>query len=213
MHPEALPRVDGPDWPRQALFSFFSQIDHPFYTVSLRLDVTKLYAYTKARGLSFYHALVYFCTQSLNTVENFRYTIRGGGVYLLPRRLPSFTHLKKGSDLFQIITPPYAPSLEAFCRTAAEKAASQTAFLDQGEETDDLIYFSCLPWFDLTCCTNERNIDPDDAIPRICWGKYVERDGRKELGLSLELNHRLVDGVHIGRFYEALQGSLDALDG
>lgn len=106
MNAEALLRVDGPDWPRQELFSFFSQIEYPFYTVSLRLDVTKLYAYAKAHGLSFYHALVYFCTQSLNTVENFRYTIRGGGVYLLPRRAPSFTHLQPGSDLFRIITLP-----------------------------------------------------------------------------------------------------------
>lgn len=212
MKSEDIRRVDGPDWPRQELFSFFSPIDHPFYTVSLRLDVTKLYAYTKARGLSFYHALVYFCTHSLNSVENFRYTIRGGGVYLLPRREPSFTHLKPGSDLFQIITLPCGDSLEVFCRTAAEKAASQTTFLDQGEETDDLIYFSCLPWFDLTCCTNERNLDVDDAIPRICWGKFVDRDGHKELGLSIEVNHRLIDGVHIGRFYEALQQHLAALE-
>ena len=211
MNAEALLRVDGPDWPRQELFSFFSQIEYPFYTVSLRLDVTKLYAYAKAHGLSFYHALVYFCTQSLNTVENFRYTIRSGGVYLLPRRAPSFTHLQPGSDLFRIITLPCGGSLEAFCRAAAEKAAAQTTFLDQGDETDDLIYFSCLPWFDLTCCTNERNLDVDDAIPRICWGKFVERDGRKELGLSIEVNHCLIDGVHIGRFYETLQQQLNNL--
>ena len=36
-------------------------------------------------------------------------------------------------------------------------------------------------------------------------GRWEERGARTELLLSLELNHRLLDGVHVGRFYEALK--------
>lgn len=32
------------------------------------------------------------------------------------------------------------------------------------------------------------------------------------LGMSVEVNHRLIDGVHIGRFAQALEGLIDALD-
>lgn len=95
----------------------------------------------------------------------------------------------------------------------AQKIERQTAFLDPASETDDLIYLSCLPWFDLTCCTNERKVDVDDAIPRIKWGKYVKEGDREVLGLSIEVNHRLIDGVHLGRFYERLQEKLSALEG
>lgn len=86
------------------------------------------------------------------------------------------------------------------------------AFLEAASETDDLVYLSCLPWFDLTCCMNERNFDKDDAIPRITWGKYVRQDDRETLGLSIEVNHRFVDGVHLGRFYEALQQKINDLE-
>ena len=83
--------------------------------------------------------------------------------------------------------------------------------METASETDDLIYISCLPWFDLTCCTNERQIDVDDTIPRITWGKYVPADGRETLGMCLEVNHRFVDGWHLGQFYQHLQQAIDAL--
>ena len=97
-------------------------------------------------------------------------------------------------------------------RLLTEIIRSGGAFLEFASETDDLLYLSCLPWFDLTCCTNERNFDKDDAIPRITWGKYVRQDDRETLGLSIEVNHRFVDGVHLGRFYEALQQKINDLE-
>lgn len=133
-------------------------------------------------------------------------------MYLLPARTPSFTELKKGNEQFRILSVPWDSSLPAFCRAAKEKSERQTTFLESASETDDLVYLSCLPWFDLTCCTNERNFDKDDAIPRITWGKYVRQDDRETLGLSIEVNHRFVDGVHLGRFYEALQQKINDLE-
>ena len=54
-------------------------------------------------------------------------------------------------------------------------------------------------------------MDRDDAIPRISWGKYREENGRKTLGLSVELNHRFVDGVHVGMFAKELERLMSAL--
>lgn len=211
--PDLCQKIELTTWPWAESFRFFSSLAQPFYSVCFRVDVTKLHAYAKSHNLSFYHAMIYFVTQAVNETENFRYTIRDGEVYLLPARTPSFTVLKPGSEQFQIVTAPCTGSLEAFCRAAKEKTEAQTAFLDPASETDDLIYISCLPWFDLTCCTNERKVDIDDAIPRITWGKYVKEGDREVLGLSVEVNHRLIDGVHLGRFYERLQESLSALEG
>lgn len=91
-------------WPRRDIFSFFSTLDQPFYSVCFRVDVTQLHAYTKARGLSFYYAMTYFVTQAVNEVENLRYTIRSGSIFLLDKRTPSFTELKKGSEQFHTKT-------------------------------------------------------------------------------------------------------------
>lgn len=204
-------KIDFAQWARKPLFDFFSAMSQPFYSVTLTLDVTQLYRYTHRQSLSFYYSLVYLCTQALNRVEAFRYILREGELYLLESRTPSFTDLHPGAETFHIVTMPCAGSIEDFCRAARKKSMAQTTFLDQSAETDDLIYFSCVPWFDATAITNERDFDPNDSIPRITWGGYFERDGRKELHLSLELNHRFTDGLHIGRFYKELTGLIAAL--
>ena len=199
------------NWPRRELFEFFSRVSDPFYSVTFRLDVTRLRAFCKARGLSFYYSLIWLSTKAFNDTEAFSYLLRDGELARLPERRPSFTDLKPGAEQFHIVTMPAGDSLEAFCRAANEKSAAQTVLIELSEEKDDLIFFSAVPWLDLTALTNERDFDADDAIPRVTWGKYVERDGRLELGYSVEVNHRFIDGLHIGRFAERLQALIDAL--
>ena len=202
--------VDRAAWPRRELFEFFSPMSQPFYSVTFKQDVTRLYAFTKEHHLSFYHSLVYLCTRAVNQVEAFRYALRGKDLVLFDRRSPSFTDLKPGSEQFHIVTLPMEEDLQTFCAAAKAKSAAQTTFLDQ-EDSLDLIYFTCLPWVELTALTNERDFDPDDAVPRIAWGKYAQEGDRKALHISLELNHRFVDGLHVGRFHEALTALIEAL--
>ena len=204
-------KIDMNTWPRRDIFDFFSKISSPFYSVTFNVDVTEAYAYAKRSGVSFYYAMVYLVTRAINSVEAFRYAIVDGELVLLDERSPSFTGLKKGSESFHIVTMPCEGDIADFCQEAKRRSAEQTTFLSTDKESADLIYFSCLPWIELTALTNERDFDPDDAIPRISWGKFHERDGRKILGMSLELNHRFTDGVHIGKFAEALENLMKQL--
>ena len=147
----------------------------------------------------------------MNETDAFLYTSRGGEVYLLDRREPSFTVRRAGEKYFRIVTMPRRGSLADFCREAVEREKAQEAFIDPDSESDALVYLSCLPWLDLTALTNERGDDRDDAIPRIAWGKFVEEDGRLMLGLSVEVNHRFVDGADIGAFAKRLEEKIAEL--
>lgn len=199
-------------WPRRGIYEFFSGLSQPFYSVTFTLDVTKLYACVKRRGLSFYYALTWLVTEAVNSVPEFLLTIRGGAVTPLDRREPSFTDMKKDSECFHIVTMPAGRSMDEFCRAAKLRSASQSRFIDTESESDALIFISCLPWLELTSLTNERDFDRDDSVPRISWGRYTRTDGRMTLGMSVEVNHRLIDGVHIGRFAQTLEWLIDALD-
>ena len=203
-------------WPRREVFQHFSSVSDPFYAVCFEEDVTEVYRYVKLRGLSFYLGMVWLCNEAINDVENFRYAIRDGCVALLDRREPSFTDMHPGSEIFHIVTLPAGPSLDVFCRAAAEKSRAQKVFLDQESETDDLVYFSCTPGLALTALTNEFDrADPhmrDDTVPRVAWGRFAERDGHKYLTLCLEVNHRFIDGLHVTRFAQALERRIAALN-
>lgn len=169
--------IDKAAWPRREIFDFFSGISNPFYAVTFRQDVTELRNYCKERKISFYYGLIYLCCKALQDVPAFACRIRGENVVELGEQKPSFTDLKKGSELFHIVTMPCEGSMVEFCGKAREISGKQDCFIDMAEQADDLIYFSCLPWMDVTAVTNERELlapnARDDSIPRICWGKYT----------------------------------------
>lgn len=203
-------------WERRPVYEFFSGMSNPFYSVSFRQDVTGLYRYTKAHHLSFYKAMIWACTEALNRIPAFRTAMQDGAPVLLDRRDPSFTDMKPGSDQFYIVTMDHMPEIDTFCREASRLSAQQDCFIDPSKETEALIYYSCLPWIDLTGLTNERDFSApgalDDSIPRVAWGRYTEENGRMMLGMSVEVNHRFIDGVQIGQFAQALSEQISALD-
>lgn len=207
--------IDMKTWSRRKIYGFFLPVSDPFYVTSFPLDVTNLCSYKKAHGISFYYALCHLCAQAVNCVENFRYTSRGGQVFLLDERIPSFTDMRPGSDLFYYVTPPFCADLDTYCKSAKAYSAAQTAFIDTSLETDALIYISCLPELYATAQTFVHNFsDPNELennIPRISWGKYIEINGRQTLNVSVEVNHRFVDGIHVSRFAAELQRQIDAL--
>lgn len=199
-------------WERREIFTYMSTLSDPFYTVGFNVDVTNVYQYTHRNKLSFYYALVYLATQAINEVPAFLSDIRDGEVVVLDRRSPSFCDLRQGSEAFYIVDMLLGDDLDGFCREAREKSFAQTTLFPKDRPADEAwIYFSCLPWLDLTCVTNERDFDPDDTVPRLSWGKYVSYDGRKKLNLSLEVNHRFIDGFHIGQFEKCLREKIALL--
>lgn len=204
--------IDKSTWPRRAHYDFFAAMSWPFYSLTFPVDVTGLRRYAKAHGISFYLGMVFAVTKAMEEVEAFRYKCRGDQIVLHDHLIPSFTDLPPGGELFHITTLEAGEDMAGFCRLAREKSRNQTEFITSGPWAgDELIYFTCLPWFPVSALTNEREPDPGDSVPRVSWGRYEEREGRTVLSLSLELNHRLVDGGHVGRFYQALNARIAAL--
>lgn len=206
--------IDRAIWSREDHYRFFAAMSNPIFALTFPVDVTSLRSYIKARGLSFYTAMVFLVTKSLEDVEAFHLRDRNGTIVRHERLVPSFTDLKPGSDLFHIVTLEAGEDLEDFCRRAKALSSTATGLFVSGPgewDHDQEVFFTCLPWFPVTGALNERDNDPCDAIPRIAWGRWEEKDGRTVLSVSLEANHRLVDGVHVGQFYQALERRLAAL--
>jgi chloramphenicol O-acetyltransferase type A len=50
---------------------------------------------------------------------------------------------------------------------------------------------------------------PADSVPRFAWGRIFEEHGRMRLPLSVQVNHALMDGLHVGRFFKHVQDLAD----
>ena len=206
--------IDRSTWPREEHYRFFAPMSWPFYSLTFPVDVTVLRGFVKENHLSFYAALVFLVTKAMEDVEAFRLRDRNGTIVRHDTLVPSFTDLTPGSDLFRIVTLDAGDDLADFCRRAKTLSSGASGLFTAGAgqwDPDQEVYFTCLPWFPVTALTNERDADPSDTIPRVAWGRWEEREGRTLLNLSLELNHRLVDGCHVGQLYDALNARLAAL--
>ena len=211
-----MQKIEMAKWPRKEIYEFFLGLSDPFYMVSFKQDVSGLYDLCKRKGLSFYSALIWVCDEAINSIEAFRYAMVDGQLVLYDKRDPSFTILKKDQENFQIVTMDHDEDLESFCFKAKEKSEKQDFFIDMSRETEDLIYYSCLPWLDLTSLTNEKDLSNEksrcDSIPRIAWGKYINDGDKKILTISMEVNHRFIDGYHIGLFSKRCAEIIDRLN-
>ena len=46
---------------------------------------------------------------------------------------------------------------------------------------------------------------PSDSIPRIVWGKFFEINGKMQMPLSVQVHHAVVDGRHVGKYFQKIE--------
>jgi chloramphenicol O-acetyltransferase type A len=206
--------IDITTWKRAEHFRFFQAEDYPQYNICMNIDITNFLAKTKNKKLSFYYAMTYATTDIANKVEEFRYRIRGEQVVLHDRTHPSFTDITPGEDLFKLVTVELEDSMEEFVQSAKKISSSQTSLFTPGDNDmrDDVVYITCIPWISFTSLSHTMNIRKEDSMPRISWGKYFSEGERILLPFSVQVNHALVDGIHVGRYVEMLQKYLNEFE-
>ena len=91
-----------------------------------------------------------------------------------------------------------------------EEAKTQHGFLSTVEDETPMIFASCMPWVSFTQVIQPTPI-PADSNPRIVFGKYIRQGDQILMPLSLQGNHALIDGWHIGEFYRMFQKLNDEL--
>ena len=210
-----MEHIDLENWERKALLQNYFGTDFPYIAMCAEVDVASFYRWTKARGLSFYHSLVFAANHTANSIKNFRYRVDGEGKpYLIKANRAIFTHMQKDAELFCLVEVDAAESLAEFCRQAAEKAEApieSNGWASIRNQADSIIY-SAIPWVHFTMVTRTVTKGGYDCAPRITFGKY-ERQGEKlMMPVAVQVHHGLMDGYHVGLYYQRLQQALDRED-
>lgn len=204
--------IDFNTWERKEHYNFFEKVDNPQFNICINLDVTNFLKFVKENKLSFYYSMIYASTYVMNSIEDFRYKIRDGRIILHDELKPSFTDMKKGDRLFKIVTSSLDTNIINFSVKARGISNAQEDYFPVCDfEQDELIYFSCLPWISFTSLSNEIVMNKEDSIPRISFGKYFEQNNKILLPYSIQVNHMLLDGIHVGEYINKLQQYINEL--
>ena len=74
-----------------------------------------------------------------------------------------------------------------------------------------MIHFSVLPWVSFTSISHPRGLNSKmESIPKITLGKFFKSGERILLPISIEVNHCLMDGYHLGLFNEKLTQAIES---
>lgn len=72
---------------------------------------------------------------------------------------------------------------------------------------------SCIPWIHYTHFVRTVEHGGKDNIPRISWGKYIQdKDGKMIMPFSVQVHHALMDGYHVGMYFEKMEAWLDSIE-
>ncbi|MVN85426.1 chloramphenicol acetyltransferase [Deinococcus sp. HMF7620] len=203
--------LDLNTWPRRPHFDFFRGYTQPHFSVTAPVDITAFRTQVQGRQVAFTPAVTYVLSRAANELTPFRWRIRGDEVVEHESVHPSVTDAGAESELFHFCLLPYQPDARGFLQGAAAALAASRAQpgLDEDPVQDDVLYLSSLPWVAFTAITHAMPLAPADSIPRLSTGRFTEVGGRWQMPLSVQVHHALMDGRHVGAYFEAVQTLLD----
>ncbi len=205
-------KIDLNNWPRRDYYNFFGSYDDPYFGVVVNVDCTAAYDYCKKHNVSFFLRYIYESIKALNQVENFRYRIIDNEVWLFDHVCASPV-IAREDHSFSFAVFDYTTDFDGF-RVNAEKRIAEVQTYTGLPFCDvprlfDVVHYTTLPWFSFTGFKHEKNISCGESIPKLAFGKFFESEGKKLMPHSINVNHGLVDGYHVGQYLEFFQEGLN----
>lgn len=201
--------IDLERWKRREHFALYRDLAHPFWSVTVEVDVTATWNAAAQDGRSFFLASAFAALGAVHETEPLRLRLRPEGVWCHDRVGLSTTVLRADETFaFAVLRPRSSfDEFEADARAEIAVAENSAEIGVEAPEQDDRIYHSTLPWIRFTSFTNPVG-RPDDCIPRLVFGRAVEEGGRRRMPVGVEVHHALVDGLDVARFLERFEKAL-----
>lgn len=199
--------IDIEQWERKEQFHFFKGYDNPFFGLTADIEVGKLLEYTRLRGHSFFAAYLYISQLQVNKIKEFRYRIMDDQVVDYAKISAGSTVLKT-NKVFTFCYFNYIKSFKAFeahVLEQIENCRQPESLLDDHDHNLAQVHYSVIPWVHFRGLSHPRNYGIGDSIPKIVFGKYVSDNGSTKMPISIEAHHALMDGFHMGQYFEGFQ--------
>ena len=200
--------LDLENWNRKEHFKHFSKMEEPFFGATVTIDCTKAYQSAKTLNASFFIYYLHKTLVAVNTIENFKYRISNGKIYINDRVDASAT-IGREDGTFGFSLMEYHPDFTVFEQNALaeiERIQNTTGLFTRSFDDDNVIHFSAIPWLNFTSLSHARSFTYPDSCPKISFGKMMSSEsGTRTIAMSVHVHHGLMDGLHVGQFVDCFQ--------
>ena len=205
--------LDLDTWHRRSAFDFFRGFDIPSFNLCTRMDVAPLKQAVQDLGVGSLSLAYHFIAIRLaNEIAPFRYRLEGDRVRVHAEVHGSTTVLRE-DESFGFATLEHQRDFAAFCAQGSGAIANgrlRDAPFAPAEHGTATVHMTTLPWVHFSSYSNARQWGPHESIPKIAFGR-IDADGQRLwMPLSVEVHHALMDGLHVGRFFEGFEAALQS---
>lgn len=205
--------IDLDTYTRRDAFLHFSEDCKCSVSMTARIDVTALAAYSKRTGTRFYLNFLYLLCKVLNARDDYKM-----GYLWKKRQLICYDALHPMQYVFHEDTQSCTPVYSTYCADYATFYRNAEADIEREKRTrcgkmHDERYpnwfdASYLPWVSYDALHIEL---PDGYLylaPIVNWGRYREENGRLMMPLTVRLNHAIADGFTVAAVYRMLEDEI-----
>ncbi len=207
--------LDLAGWPRREHFEFYRDFEMPFWGLTTEVEVGPLVRRCADDGGSFFLRLLWCAQAAINQVEPLRMRRRGDRVWVHDVVHPGTTVLRS-DETFGFVDLTYDADPERFeqiGRRALDRGKVPGP-LTPNVGRDDMVFYTSIPWVKLTAFHHARRVPAgEDSIPRVVFGRREDRPTGAVIAVAIDVDHALVDGLHVGRWLEAFVGAVEGWGG
>lgn len=205
--------LDIDSWNRKELFHHFRTLDDSTFALVANVDVTNTFKDAKEKKESFFVRYLHACLIALNSVENLKYRIEGDQIAIYETIQASAT-IAREDHTFGFSFIEFNESFADFNNNfqKEKKRIQETRDLFPPKYSLGCIHCSAIPWVHFSGHKEPFSGNKDDSVPQLAFGKIEEKKGRLMMPVAINVNHALVDGYHVGLFFEEFQNQLDKIN-
>lgn len=195
---------------RKDVFNHFTKDCKCSTSMTARIDVTDLVAYSKQHDTKFYINFLYILSKVLNSRDDYKM-----GYFWQTEELVCYDKINPAHYIFHddtetctIVYSEYFEDYNVFYENAKNdigKAKQTREYRFDIANHPNWFDASYIPWVSY----DSLNIElPDGYLhfaPIINWGKYREENGRIMMPVTVRMNHAIADGYIVAKVFSELE--------
>ncbi len=204
-------------WKRGEQFYYFSQMAPTGYAITVEVDVTHLLAVVKDAGKKFFPAYLWLVTKVLQEQDEFRVAIKDDQLGVYNTLTPLYAAFHDDDKTFSLMWTEYDDDFNAFhdeYMKDQEIYGENHGILAKKDSLppENSYTVSCVPWINFKHFAVHSYENKPYYFPSVEAGKFINRDDRTYMPLSITCHHATTDGYHINQFIETLQAYMNEFE-
>jgi chloramphenicol O-acetyltransferase type A len=186
-------------------------MSNPYFGIVTEVDCTKAYDKSKEMETSFFAYYLHKSMVAVNSVMELKMRIIEDKITLFDV-IHAGTTIAREDGTFGFAFVHFSKNYQEFYTELHKEInavkASTGLRLNNDNIKKDLIRHSSFPWKSFTSLLHPNNLDNKESVPKITFGGFNIKDGKKYLPVSVEAHHGLVDGLHIAQYLAEFERQL-----